>query len=242
MRSRWNGDLPKVPETTLSDNTPILFDTDIGSDIDDAVALAYLLKQPRCDLLGLTTVSGDTAQRAALASLVCDAAGRADVPIHAGAPGPLWSGPGQPEVPQYDAVRSQPHRIDFPPGAAVVFLQETIRSRPYEITLLAVGPLTNLALLFANDPEIPLLLAGIVLMNGVFTAGGGRGPGAREWNAQCDPLATALTYRARPTRFTSIGLDVTTKCVLDADECRRRFASAGGPLAVVAEMAEVWFR
>lgn len=107
------------------------------------------------------------------------------------------------------------------------------------ITLLAVGPLTNVALLFASDPEIPSLLRQVVLMCGIFTSGG---PGAREWNALCDPVATAITFAARPPVFTSIGLDVTMQCQMAAAECRRRFRAAGGPLALVAEMAEVWFR
>ena len=62
----------------------ILLDTDIGSDIDDAVALAYLLRQPRCRLLGITTVSGDVAKRAGCAAAVCDGLGRGDIPIVCG--------------------------------------------------------------------------------------------------------------------------------------------------------------
>jgi len=94
----------------------VLLDTDIGNDIDDAVALAYLLAQPACELLGVTTCTGDTRQRAALAAAVCDAAGREDVPIYAGAAGPIWGGPGQPDVRQYEALRDRPHLskpIDF---------------------------------------------------------------------------------------------------------------------------------
>ncbi|MFN8482333.1 MAG: nucleoside hydrolase [Anaerolineae bacterium] len=226
----------------MLDRTAVILDTDIGSDIDDAVCLAYLLRQPRCEMVGITTVSGDTGRRAALAEVVCRAAGREDVPIHAGAPGPLLTGPGQPNVPQYEAITSYPHRIDYPLGAAVEFLRQTIRARPHEITLLGIGPLTNLALLFASDPAIPALLKELVLMCGVFTAANGHGPAATEWNAMVDPLATAIVYRARPPRFTSIGLDVTTCCQLPADECRERFARAGGPLSIVAAMAEVWFR
>lgn len=226
----------------MPDRIPVILDTDIGSDIDDAVCLAYLLKQSRCDLLGVTTVTGDTSQRAALAQVVCDAAGRNDVPVHAGASGPIYTGPGQPHVPQHDAIKNRGHQRTWEPNTALEFIRSTIRSRPGEVTLLAIGPLTNLGLLFAADPEIPSLLKELVLMCGVFTAGNGHGPGSREWNALCDPLATAITYKARPPRFTSIGLEVTTKCVLEADECRRRFAEAGGPLGIVADMAEVWFR
>ena len=223
----------------MPDAIPVLFDTDIGSDIDDAVALAYLLRQPACELLGVTTVTGDTGRRAALAEIVCRAAGRQDVPIHAGARDVLLHGPGQPNVPQYEAVKDTPHRTDWPPNAAVDFLRRTVRDRPNEITLLAVGPMTNLAALFAADPEIPSLLKRIVLMCGVFT---GHGPGAREWNALVDPVATALVYKHGAGNLLSVGLDVTTRCRLPADECRRRFGQAGGGLAPVAEMAEVWFK
>jgi purine nucleosidase len=226
----------------VSDKIPVILDTDIGSDIDDAVCLAYLLRQSRCDLLGVTTATGDTGQRASLAALICEAADRPDIPVHRGSPGPLMNGPGQPNVPQYDAIRDRDHRTDFEPYSAVSFLQRTIRERPNEITLLAIGPMTNLGLLFSLDPEIPSLLKELVLMCGVFTAGNGHGPGSREWNAMSDPAATAITYKARPPRFTSVGLEVTTKCVLGADECRDRFRKAAGPLTIVADMAEVWFR
>jgi purine nucleosidase len=221
--------------------TPILFDTDIGSDIDDAVALGYLLRQKECELLGITTVTGDTQQRAALAELVCRAGGREDVPIYAGLTGPLLSGPGQPNVPQYEAVKDRPHRLDHPTDA-VDFLRRTIRSRPGEITLLAVGPMTNVGALFAADPEIPYLLKRTVLMCGVFTGRANHGPGAVEWNALCDPYACALVYKYAAPGLLSVGLDVTTLCKLPADECRSRFAKAGGGLAVVAEMAEIWFK
>jgi inosine-uridine nucleoside N-ribohydrolase len=221
---------------------PVIFDTDIGSDIDDAVALAYLLKQPRCELLGITAVSGDVNKRAAIAEIICAAGGRKDIPIHAGASQVLLTGPGQPNVPQYDAVSQRPHRADYPPNTAIEFMRKTIRSRPGEVSLLAVGPLTNVALLFATDPEIPSLLRQLTLMCGVFTGRNGQGPGQSEWNALVDPIATAIVFNAAPPMFTSIGLEVTTKCVLNAEDCRRRFLKAGGPLEIVAEAAEVWFK
>jgi len=216
---------------------PVLFDTDIGSDIDDAVALAYLLRQPRCELVGVTTVSGQARERAMLADAVCRAAGRSDIPIHSGAERPLLVEQRQKTAPQAEVLGRFPHRDDFPPNTAVEFMRHAIRSRPGEIVLVAVGPMTNLALLFATDPEVATMLRGLVLMCGRFVSGA---PGATEHNASCDPHATAIVYRAAARPHISHGLDVTTRCRLDAATCRERLR--GGPLDVVAAMAEVWFR
>jgi purine nucleosidase len=221
----------------------ILLDTDIGSDIDDALCLAYLLAHPRCDLAGITTVSGEPGPRAAIASALCRAAGK-EVPIHAGAPMPLLVEQRQPRASQAEALHRDgvvrwPHRADFPPGTAVEFLRRTIREDPGNITLLAIGPLTNLALLFRVDPEIPSLLGRLVLMCGSFLGTPPRHDGA-EWNARCDPHATAIVYAARPREHRSIGLDVTLRVSISADEARRRFAH--GLLRPVLDLAEVWFR
>lgn len=220
----------------MTDRVPILLDTDIGSDIDDAVALSYLLKNPRCELLGISTVTGDVAKRCACAEVVCRAAGREEVPIHSGTSNVLLHGPGQPNVPQYDAIAHLPHQRDWKPNAAVDFLRRTIRSRPHEITLLTIGPFTNIALLFAIDPEIPSLLKGLVSMAGVYFSSESK----PEWNCRVDPIATAMVYGANVSNHTSFGLDVTLQCTMPADEVRKRFARP--PLDVVLMMAETWFK
>jgi purine nucleosidase len=218
---------------------PLLFDTDIGSDIDDAVALAYLLREPRCELLGVTTVTGEPLERARLASAVCRAAGRDDVPIRSGADTPILIEQRQPHAPQKEALTRWPHQTEFAPYEAVPFMRRVIRSRPGEVTLLAVGPFTNVALLFATDPEIPSLLRRVVLMGGVYT---NSVPDEMrpDWNAALDPHATARVFRSPVPELTAYGLDVTLRCRLPAAECRARLR--GGPLDVVADMAEVWFR
>lgn len=227
----------------MSDPIPVLLDTDIGGDIDDAVALAYLLAQPRCELVGVTTVAGAPLKRAALASAICRAAGRDDVPIRPGAPAPLvrpWKGN---HCPQAEVLPRFPHAApeSFEPNSAVPFMRELIRSRPGEITLLAIGPMTNLGLLFALDRDIASLLKGVVLMCGDFL--GQAVPGRyAEWNALCDPEATAVTYSPRGVDHLSIGLNVTMQCRMATTEAMARFGQIGGPMSIVAAAAEVWGR
>jgi len=218
----------------------ILLDTDIGSDIDDAVCLAYLLRQPQCELLGITTVTGDVQQRAALADAVCRAAGRTDIPIVAGCRAGILRGAIQPDVPQAKILDRFEHRppVEFAPNNAVQFLREQIHAHPGEITLLGIGPMTNLGLLFASDPAVAGKLKQLVLMCGVFTPSPDRPP--REWNAHNDPIATAAVYQARIADHVSIGLDVTLQCRIANRECIDRFRQIGGPLAVVAAATEVW--
>jgi inosine-uridine nucleoside N-ribohydrolase len=216
----------------------ILLDTDIGSDIDDAVCLAYLLAQPKCRLLGITTVTGEAEKRAQMASAMCRVAGQ-DVPIFPGCETPMLVAQKQPRCPQAAYLKRWKYQRKFPKGEAVRFLRETIRKNPGEIILLTIGPLTNVGLLFALDPEIPSLLKGLVMMCGVFT-NRLAGVGPREWNAIGDPHATAIVYRANAKVHRSIGLDVTCQVKMDADEVRRRFTP--DLLQPVADFAADWFK
>lgn len=220
----------------------ILLDTDIGSDIDDAVCLAYLLAQPNCELLGITTVTGDVLKRCMLASALCKAA-KQEIPIYPGASEPLLIPQLQPDVPQADALAEWPHATSFPgaanaPTEAVLFMHRVIRENPGEVTLLGIGPLTNIALLFTLDTQIPSLLKRLVLMCGRFTW---QAPDAWEceWNAKLDPHAAAIVYRARPPVHRSIGLDVTLQVRMPAEEVRQRFTHP--LLAPVRDFASAWF-
>jgi inosine-uridine nucleoside N-ribohydrolase len=216
----------------------ILLDTDIGSDIDDAVCLAYLLANPACDLLGITTVTGEPVKRAQIASALCRLANR-DIPIFPGAENPLQIKQYQPLAPQAEALANWPHQVSFPEGQAVPFLRDKIRSQPGEVTLLGIGPLTNIGTLFRTDPEIPKLLKRLVLMCGVYTD---RLPGVGplEWNAIGDPHATAIVFQSPAQFHRLIGLDVTSQVRLPALEVRQKFQA--GLLRPVLDFAEVWFR
>jgi purine nucleosidase len=216
----------------------VLLDTDIGSDIDDAVCLAYLLAQSECELLGITTVTGQADKRAMLASALCKVAGK-DVPIFPGAGAPLLVPQRQRQAPQAAALGRWAHDTRFPQGQAVEFMRQTIRQHPGEVVLLTIGPLTNVALLFGVDEEIPSTLKGVVMMCGRFTD---RLPGVGrlEWNAICDPHAAAKVYQTHVCLHRSIGLDVTRQVTLAAEQVRQGFQA--DLLRPVLDFAEVWFQ
>jgi purine nucleosidase len=214
----------------------VLFDTDIGSDIDDAVALAYLLAQPRCDLLGITTVSGQPIERAKLASAICKTAGR-DIPIVPGSADRLDGATRQPDVPQASVLQHWNHDSSFSDQPAIDFMAETIRNNPNEITLLAVGPMTNVARLFTDHPDTAHLLKSLHMMIGRFS----NSPGLpiSEWNAYCDPAAAEVVYSTQVPSHTSVGLDVTHQVEMDSTQVEKHFQHP--LLKPVYEMSEVWF-
>ncbi len=210
----------------------VLLDTDIGTDIDDAVCLAYLLKQPQCELLGITTVTGEAVKRAMVASAICRHVG-VDVPIYPGSEIPLLNKQWQKKAAQAEALSNWGHETDFPRGKAVNFLRETIYQHPGEVTLITIGPLTNIGLLFRLDPEIPKLLKGVYSMCGYFQ-------GKPEWNALGDPYATAVVYQNPAPIHRSFGLDVTQQVYLDVENVREKFNSK--IFEPVLDFAEYWFR
>jgi inosine-uridine nucleoside N-ribohydrolase len=215
----------------------VLLDTDIGTNIDDALCLAYLLVEPACELVGVTTVGPGAAERAKLADALCRAAGRR-VPVLPGAEWPRATPPTGAPVPQARALARLDHARALPRGRAVGFMAETIRAHPGQVHLLAVGPLTNVARLVTDRPGAAAALAGLTLMCGAFTE---RATAAepRETNARTDPRATATVYRAAVAVHRSVGLDVTRRVRLPADDVRARLR--GTVLEAVAVMAEAWF-
>ena len=214
----------------------VLLDTDIGSDIDDAVCLAYLLAQPECELAGITTVTGDVVKRAQLASALCKAAGK-NIPIYPGISRPLIVPSIQQEVPQAVALSNWEYQKEFPQYQAIEFMRRIIRQNPGEVVLLPIGPQTNIGVLFTIDPEIPALLKGLVIMGGVFNPQ----IAPTEWNIIGDPHAAAIVYKTPVKIHRSIGLDVTLKVTMPAVAVREKF-SRNEILRVVLSFAEVWFR
>ena len=127
-----------------------IIDTDIGSDIDDVLCLAYVLSEPRFEIPGITTRSSEPWKRAEIADSVCRTAGRS-IPIFVGCDKPLSSAQKQTAVHQYPVVKSLPHSIYPKENRAVGFMKNAIERYPGEVVVLAIGPLTNIGTLLFSE-------------------------------------------------------------------------------------------
>jgi len=194
----------------------ILLDTDIGTDIDDAFALALIIDSPELELLGVTTVAGDTQARARLAAKMLWEAGRKEVPVVAGEPGSL-----QPiDQTRWAAGFSSPQ---IRKEKAVDFMKAQINRRPGEITLVTIGEQTNAAALLKSDPSIGKKLKRIVMMGGSIARG--YTPGSKadpEWNIKSNPAAAQVVF-ASGVPILMVPLDVTAMLQLGAAGRRRVF-------------------
>ena len=219
----------------MEEKIKILFDTDIGNDIDDAFALAYLLAQEKCDLLGITTVSGDTHKRAKLASVFCKIAEK-KIPIIVGQENRLDGPSRQPQVPGSLILSKWEHDSNFSKKTSTEFIADLVRKYPYQIVLLAVGPMTNIASLFLKYPDIPPLLKSLRLMSGSFFSL--KDSPIAEWNVYCDPKAAQVVYSTPVSSHTSIGLDVTLKLDMNFEEVNTRFNHDF--LKPIIDMFDIW--
>jgi purine nucleosidase len=213
--------------------TPIILDTDIGTDVDDAFALALILHSPELELVSVTTVSGDTQARARLAAKMLWEAGRPNIPVVAGEPGkalPIeqtrWAdGFAAP------ALRSE---------KAVAFLKAQIERRPGELTLVPIGPLTNIGALLRQDPTVAKKIKRIVMMGGSIAYGyePGSGPIA-EYNIASDPAAAQVVFSSG-IPILMVPLDVTAMLQLD-EAARHRVFSHLSPLTnVLTLLYHLW--
>jgi purine nucleosidase len=211
----------------------IIIDTDPG--VDDAMAIFLALRSPELEVIGLTTIFGNVhtplATKNALRLL--EIAGRADIPVSEGAHEPLtreYAGP----VPFIHGEDGQGNANLPDPASrataqlAAEFIVEQITRAPGEITLVPVGPLTNIALALQLEPAIAGLVKEVVLMGGNAFVDGNASPAA-EANIHNDPEAADLVFGA-DWRVTMVGLDVTHEVIMNRDQTAR-LEGAANPLA-----------
>lgn len=234
----------------------VIMDVDTG--VDDALAILYLLRSGKADVLGFTAVAGNCpVEMAAKNTLrVIEAAGfqaglgagSKGIPVAQGAPAPLladfrpapWihgeDGLGNTNLPEPAGKISSERAVDQ--------IIRLIKENPGEVTVIAVGPLTNLALAVTQAPEIAGLVKEVVIMGGAACAAGNREPWG-EANISHDPEAARIAFRAG-WPLVMVGLDVTMKTFLTAEglETLRSSGSLAGQFAarVVKEYFELYSR
>lgn len=197
----------------------ILIDTDPG--IDDALAILLALASPEVQLEGLTVVHGNCPLEQGVVNAIgiLDIAGATTIPVAAGATLPLIQAPytaedvhgltglGYAQLPETARTPLEQHAVDF--------LIERLLAAPDEMTVVAIGPLTNLALAIRREPRITRAVQQLVIMGGVIRDGGNMSATA-EFNIYVDPHAAHIVFHAGiPT--TLVPLDVTRRCRFTAD-------------------------
>ncbi len=205
---------------------PIILDTDIGAWSDDALALAYAAKHPKIEILAVTTVM-DGSYRAPVALKLLELLGREEVPVFLGARNRLLKGSqamaGAEKTAQMAAVARLPApRRAVEPEFAPDWIVRQAMARPGKVTLVSIGPLTNIALGLLAEPRLKEAVKEVVLMGGALDR-----PEA-EWNFKRDPEAARIVLESG-LPITMVGLDVTLRCRLTPRQIED-IARAGTPL------------
>jgi inosine-uridine nucleoside N-ribohydrolase len=190
----------------------IIFDTDPGS--DDALALMLALNSPELDVRAITVVPGNVTASQGLenALRMVSLANRCDIPVAAGAQHPLFQ---KLITAEFWHGKNGLANVELPPSKCKVdshfgpdLIIQMVHAAPHEITLVPVGPLTNIALAVEKDPSIVLLVKEVILMGGSIT--GGNVNAAAEANIYNDPEAARIVFQAG-WPVTMVGLDVGDK-------------------------------
>jgi inosine-uridine nucleoside N-ribohydrolase len=219
----------------------IVLDTDIGTDVDDALALALALASPELELVAVTTVAGDTTVRARIAARLLALAGRSDIPVHPGCAESLASPGGFAWFGHEGAGILDDNRDAIAGEPAVDALLRLFRDDDAP-ELVAVGPLTNLAAALERDPTFARRVPRLTVMGGWLrgaVVGGNILPPSVDYNLCSDPVAAVRVLSAGiPTRLVSA--DATVQVWLtDADVTG--LERAGSPLQrTLAKAVRIW--
>jgi purine nucleosidase len=201
----------------------LVLDTDMGSDVDDALCLALALAAPELELVAITNVGREPRLRAQIARKLVELAGRPDVPVFAGCRAPLLAGPGYNWFGHEGAGILEPgEEPEIAHAHAVDALLELSERRP-GLEIAAVGPLTNLAVALAKDPDFAARVGRLTIMGGhlreVAYAGRVFPPGV-DYNLCSDPHASLRVLRSGiPTRLVTADVTLRTHLV-EADVAR----------------------
>jgi inosine-uridine nucleoside N-ribohydrolase len=213
----------------------IILDTDIGTDIDDAWAVAFVARHPGFQVAGVTITDGDTPARAKVACKLLHALGRDDIPVAVGRPTPV-----PPERVDYQFTWAEDFTVVRPVATpAARFIVDTVRRHPGQVTLLAVGPLQNLADALRADPGIAKLVRRVVLMSGnLYSSAWSKTPIA-EWNVKASVPDAQVVYGAG-LPLTIVPVDTTSWIKLEDAERERVRGSASAHARALEALYRLW--
>ncbi|PDQ35801.1 MAG: hypothetical protein B5766_04945 [Candidatus Lumbricidophila eiseniae] len=224
--------------------TKVLLDCDTGC--DDTLAILYAALHPNIELVGIGAVWGNvTADIAARNSAHTVAMlGKSHIPVAKGAEGPITGRPAEFAYHVHGddgqgTVGDKKFVARLAAESAAAQIVRLTRADPGEIELIAVGPMTNIALALALEPELPRLVRGITIMGGAALAPGNVTPAA-EANIWCDPEAAAAVFNA-PWRLRMVGLDVTMRTLLTEADRQQLLNSDGSIARYVGRMLDFYF-
>jgi inosine-uridine nucleoside N-ribohydrolase len=215
---------------------PVILDTDICDDIDDTWALAVLLKSPELDCKLIVTAVGDTQAKARIVAKFLDQAGRADIPVGVGVK--QSDGPHRQMgwVRDYDlaSYRGKIHKD------GVQALIDTIMNSPTRVTLIALGPLPNIAEALKREPRIAEKADFVGMHGSVFVGYGGSKTPHAEYNIKQDVEAAKKTFTA-PWPMTITPLDTCGLVELDGPKYQTLLQSDSAIAVALLENYRAWF-
>lgn len=215
---------------------PVIFDTDAGNDIDDAFALAFLLQSPELDVRAVVTSRFESETRARLVWKILRVYGREDIPLASGGTDGLLNFQERRPTPQFRVLTANDTLPKNAVGRGVQLLIETLLNSSEKITLVPVGPLTNIALALKADPRIKTKIERIVLMGGAFEAN------RIETNIVNDPVAAAIVFESG-LPVVAVGSDVTRQVPLkpaDVEQIRKVAHPATNLLMELLDQWHTW--
>ena len=227
----------------------VILDTDIGDDIDDSFALLLLLESHKFNCLGVTTVFRNSLKRAKMAKQLIRSLGY-DIKVYRGIDDPLkqnidhliskeikekekYDEDGKYIFPQYDKSMENEKVED---ENAVDFIIRMIHLYPHEVTLIPIGPLTNIASAIKKDPTILPLIKEISLM------GAGLNLNFVEWNIFCDPDAAKIVFSSNINKIVAVTINVTSLTSLTEEEVNSLKNNNSKAIKLVYEAMMKWFK
>ena len=235
MRAIWAVFLALLSGMAVRSAPPVrvILDTDIGDDIDDALALSLALQSPELKILAIVTVLNDGGRRADLVWRILELYERTDIPVGTGAEVPILAPPRTGVVRQTEALAADFHMPSSRRHNGIELLIDTCLRSPEKVTLIGYGPATNIGLALRAEPRLRAKVERIVLMNGVFFR-----PGL-EYNTKMDPEASAIVYGSG-LPVTTVGLDVTMQCKLSAEQMQRISGAKPESVRFLYQLIRLW--